>query len=63
MIPNLGRIRKVSLREVWKNEATSFTPWLLQNEDVLSELLGIDISLDRREESVAVFVGPDWSKQ
>jgi len=52
LIPNLGRIRKVPLREVWKNEATSFTPWLLQNEDVLSELLGIDISLDRREESV-----------
>ena len=52
MIPSLGRIRKVPLREVWNNEATSFTPWLLGNEDVLSELLGIDISLDRREESV-----------
>lgn len=52
MIPNLGRIQEVPLREVWENEATSFTPWLLQNEDTLSELLGIDITLDRREESV-----------
>ena len=52
MIPNLGRIQEVPLREVWDNEATSFTPWLLQNEDVLSELLGIDLTLERREESV-----------
>lgn len=55
MIPNLGRIQQVPLREVWDNEATSFTPWLLQNEDVLSELLGIDITLERREESVGRF--------
>lgn len=55
MIPNLGRIQEVPLREVWDNEATSFTPWLLQNEDVLSELLGIDITLERREESVGRF--------
>lgn len=55
MIPNLGRIRQVPLREVWDNEATSFTPWLLQNEDVLSDLLGIDITLERREESVGRF--------
>ena len=55
MIPNLGRIQEVPLREVWDNEATSFTPWLLENEDVLSELLGIDITLERREESVGRF--------
>jgi hypothetical protein len=55
MIPNLGRLREVPLREVWSNEATSFTPWLLQNEDVLSDLLGIDITLERREESVGRF--------
>lgn len=55
MIPNLGRIQQVPLREVWQNEATSFTPWLLQNEDVLSELLGIDITLERREEAVGRF--------
>lgn len=55
MIPNLGRIQQVPLREVWQNEATSFTPWLLQNEDVLSDLLGIDITLERREEAVGRF--------
>ncbi len=55
MIPNLGRIQHVPLREVWQNEASSFTPWLLQNEDVLSDLLGIDITLERREEAVGRF--------
>lgn len=55
MIPNLGRIQQVPLREVWQNEATSFTPWLLENEDVLSDLLGIDITLERREEAVGRF--------
>lgn len=55
MIPNLGRIQQVPLREVWQNEASSFTPWLLQNEDVLSELLGVDITLERREEAVGRF--------
>lgn len=55
MIPKLGRIQEVPLREVWANEASAFTPWLLENEDVLSELLGIDITLERREESVGRF--------
>jgi len=55
MIPHLGRIQQVPLREVWDNEATSFTPWLLENEDVLSDLLGMDITLERREESVGRF--------
>lgn len=55
MIPNLGRIQQVPLREVWQNEASSFTPWLLENEDVLSDLLGIDITLERREEAVGRF--------
>lgn len=43
------------LREVWKNEATSFTPWLLENEAVLGDLLGIEISLTRNEEKVGDF--------
>lgn len=55
MIPQLGTVEYVPLREVWKNEASSFTPWLLENEEVLGDLLGIEISLTRNEEKVGDF--------
>ena len=55
MIPKLGIVEYLPLREVWKNEATSFTPWLLENEAVLGDLLGIEISLTRNEEKVGDF--------
>ncbi len=51
-IPSLGRVKRVPLRDVWPNEATSFTPWLLQNQDVLSEVLQLDISLEESEARV-----------
>ena len=37
----IGRVRFVPVREVWAHEATSFTPWLLDNEKLLGDLLGI----------------------
>lgn len=55
MIPKLGVVEYLPLREVWNNEATSFTPWLLENEAVLGDLLGIEISLTRNEEKVGDF--------
>lgn len=39
-LPLLGRLSAVPPREVWSHEARDFTPWLLNNVDVLSELLG-----------------------
>lgn len=53
--PKLGRIRFVPVREVWANEATSFTPWLLENEDLLGDLLGIEVSLSANEHKVGDF--------
>lgn len=41
--------------EVWTDEARDFTPWLLQNVDVLSELLRMDLSLDVAEHPVGSF--------
>ena len=47
--PNLGRLTAVPPREVWTHEARDFTPWLLQNVDVLSQLLGMDLALEVAE--------------
>ena len=33
----IGRLRRVSLREVWPHEAQDFTPWLAENIDVLNK--------------------------
>jgi hypothetical protein len=51
----LGRLTSVPARQVWPHEAIDFTPWLLQNVDVLSDLLGMDLVLDRAEHPVGDF--------
>jgi hypothetical protein len=54
-LPSLGKLEFVPLREVWDNEATSFTPWLLENEEALGDVLGIDIALTKNEKRVGSF--------
>lgn len=53
--PNLGKLEPVELREIWDDEARSFTPWLARSENIqiLSDTLDIELELDRTE----VFVG------
>jgi len=53
----LSTLRKVELREEWKNEATDFTNWLAQDENLqlLSDEIGIDISLIQTEATVGRF--------
>jgi hypothetical protein len=51
----IGRVRFVPVREVWAHEATSFTPWLLDNEELLGDLLGIELSLSENEHKVGDF--------
>ncbi len=54
--PDLGRIKVVPPREIWPHEAHDFTPWLLQNVDVLSDLLGMEhLVLDEAEHPVGDF--------
>lgn len=51
----LGRLTSVKPREVWRHEALDFTPWLLKNADVLSDLLGMDLVLEAAEHPVGGF--------
>lgn len=54
-VPSLGRLEIVRPRDVWAHEALDFTPWLLANVDVLSDLLGMDLVLERAEHPVGDF--------
>jgi hypothetical protein len=39
MIPKLGKMQRVAVREAWPNEASSFTPWLA-SADFINPILG-----------------------
>lgn len=54
---SLSKLNKIELREVWGHEAIDFTNWLAQkdNLDVLSEEIGVEITLVKTEASVGKF--------
>lgn len=54
---NLGKLKKVELREAWKHEANNFTQWLAQEENLtlLGDEIGLDIKLIQTEASVGNF--------
>jgi hypothetical protein len=56
MPPQLGILKKVSIRDVWKHEDGDFTPWLAQTENVarLAAAIGIELEVT----GVEVPVGP-----
>lgn len=53
----LGKLSKVDLRTAWKNEATDFTNWLAQDENlvILSDEIGISIVNPKTEADVGQF--------
>lgn len=55
-MPKLGRLESVELRKAWKHEATEFTPWLANKENIA--LLGEVIGLELDVQSVETAVGP-----
>jgi len=51
----IGRLERVSLREIWKNEAKDFTRWLEENIEVLNDSLDLSLSVIEREKSAGTF--------
>lgn len=55
---NLGKLVEVKdLRKVWAHEALDFTPWLAEDDNLalLSDAVGLEISLDETESNVGDF--------
>jgi len=51
----IGKMEKVSLRDIWKNEAKDFSSWLYDNLDVLSEELELKLTPIKKEKDVGTF--------
>lgn len=54
---NLGKLKKVELREAWKHEASNFTNWLAMEENLtlLGDEIGFEIKLLQTEAAVGSF--------
>lgn len=52
---DFGRLARVPLRDAWPNEAQSFTPWVADNLEMLSEVIGISLSLEQTEKAIGSF--------
>ena len=50
-----GRLTDLLPREAWKHEAIAFTPWLAENIDQLSEVIGVPLELTGTEMAVESF--------
>lgn len=57
MSVELGKIKIVPVRTIWKHEANDFTPWLYNHIQELSDALGIELEV----EDVEVPVGPYYA--
>jgi len=53
--PKLGVVQNCDIREIWKDEAKDFTPWLFENASELSKALGLNLELHSTEHSVGRF--------
>ena len=57
MTTKLGRLEKIELRDIWKTEASDFTPWLAKEDNLhlLGDTIGIDMELEAQEKDVGPF--------
>ncbi len=53
----IGKLKKVEIRELWKGEATDFTPWLAKEDNIsqLGEAIQIELEVIEQEKNVGPF--------
>jgi hypothetical protein len=54
-MPDIGRIVRVALREVWPHEALGLTTWLESNIDVVNDIIALELRNAEREKTVGDF--------
>ena len=54
-MPNFAKLESVDVREAWQNEARDFTPWLANNLERLSDVIGVPLELEDIEVRVEQF--------
>ena len=54
-VPQLGKLKRLDARAVWRSEPQDFTPWVKANIDTLSEALRMDLELPETEAPVGDF--------
>src|SRR5687767_9372800 len=53
--PQLGTLKRIDARTVWKHEALDFTPWVKANIELLSDALQMELALPETEVPVGDF--------
>lgn len=56
MIPKLGKVARINVRDAWFNEAAHFTPWLASEDGI--ELLQDALDMELEVEATEKYVGP-----
>ncbi|MGC9347882.1 MAG: DUF4268 domain-containing protein [Anaerolineae bacterium] len=51
----IARVERIELRDVWKQEAYDFTPWLQDNIEILNEVLDLGLGSAEREQPIGSF--------
>ena len=51
----VSRLKKQKIRDIWKSEDRDFTPWLVQNIELLNEDLGLSIQDPESEKKLDTF--------
>jgi len=55
MAIEFGTLKTVDIRKVWPSEPSNFTPWLAENINKLSNILGRDLEIIQTEYAVGDF--------